>query len=70
VADGRVVTGAGPPQAPTLSHLWWEDVVYPKLFPRNQPGGTEWKTLKMQLTKTLHAATEGNEATAVSNELC
>jgi len=44
-----------PPQAPTLSHLWWEDVVYPKLFPRNQPGGTEWKTLRMHLTNTLQS---------------
>lgn len=38
---------------PTLSHCWWEDTIFPKLFPRNKPGGVEWKVLKSSLQRSL-----------------
>eukprot|EP00241_Pyramimonas_parkeae_P002431 CAMPEP_0114242318 /NCGR_PEP_ID=MMETSP0058-20121206/10103_1 /TAXON_ID=36894 /ORGANISM="Pyramimonas parkeae, CCMP726" /LENGTH=516 /DNA_ID=CAMNT_0001354905 /DNA_START=81 /DNA_END=1632 /DNA_ORIENTATION=- len=46
---------------PTLSHCWWEDTIFPKLFPRNKPGGVEWKVLKSSLQRSLQEATKNSD---------
>jgi len=54
---------------PVLSHSWWEDTIFPKLFPRNLPGGREWEVLSASLAEALVPVTREKDAASAERLL-